>query len=118
MDLQTRDLLMQQLENLWGALAWMSYQLHGRGMLGVRIQKQRGNRYTLAIGYLSATECANDLSRQLVLAYDPAIEYVLLIGTSDEDAEYKTINLGRPLAKVAAEVRPSAYDKVLKPLTA
>ncbi len=118
MDSETRDRMIQQLADLWGAVAWKSYKLQGRGMLGVRVRKQRSELFVLEIGYLSKAECTNAQARQLVASYDPNYEFVVLIGSSDEDAEYRTISLGRALADVAVEMRPAEHDGFLKPLCA
>lgn len=112
MDRKTHTIVTQQLAELWGAVAWRSYQIQGRGVVGVSIRQHHDDDVTLAIDYLSGSECKHVQARRLVTRYNPAVEYVLLVGTHDEDAETEVINLGRPLAEVAAEALAPTYEGV------
>lgn len=107
LDQQTRTWLIQQFAAVWGAAAWKSYQIQGRGILSVRVRRHNGDNVALSIDYLSARECKNGAVQKLVARYHPAVEYVLLLGTDDNDAEGSIVCLEQPLADLAADA-PSA----------
>jgi hypothetical protein len=108
MDQNTRTSLLQQFATLWGAVAWKSYQLQGRGVFAVQVQPQENADFTLTIEYLSRAECHHSQARHLAARYDPAVEYVLLLCNGDGNAECELVHLERTLDDVAAEVAPQA----------
>ncbi len=115
MNQRLQTILIRQLAYLWGAVAWQSYQLQGRGIFCVYVQQQRDADLALTIEYLSVAECHHKQARHLVATYDPRVEYVLLLGECAEDAECKIIRLNHPLADVAAEMSRSVQSELSSP---
>ncbi len=112
MNQQLQTLLIRQLAYLWGAVAWRSYELQGRGIFCVYVQQQQDADFVLTIEYLSVAECQHKQARHLAKTYDPRVEYVLLLGECAEDAECKIIHLNHPLADIAAEMARSAHSEL------
>ena len=115
MNQRLQTILIQQLAYLWGAVAWRSYELQGRGIFCVYVQQQQDADFALTIEYLSVAECQHKQARHLVTTYDPRFEYVLLLGECAEDAECKIIHLNHSLADIAAEMSHSAHSELFNP---
>lgn len=99
MDHTSQISLLQHFAITWGAAAWRSYRIQGRGILSVHIQTH-GDDTSLVIDYLSGRECNNATARRLASIYDPKAEYILLLTLDDDTTLCDVINLGYPLADI------------------